>query len=147
MSVIHKSVIAFVPANTPNPHPKPSAPRLKKFSRSQSLTLWHRVTLRTVQQKDPDLTTRQLALLMSVYLGTGPHTVKSLALQLGVTKAVISRAIDRLCKYEFIQRAPDPADGRSVLLKRTSAGIHYLQRFADVIQTELPDGARLLGEG
>jgi len=145
MPVIQKSVTAFAPSRVSTP-PKPSQPHLKKFSRTDNLSLWHNVTLRTVQQKGPDLTTRQLALLMSVYLDGGPHTVRSLAGQLGVTKAVISRAIDRLCKYGFIERADDPDDGRSILLKRTPAGIHYLQRFADIIQTEMPDGARLLGE-
>ena len=142
MSVIQKSVTAFAPL--PTSRDTRRAP-LKKFSRTDNLTLWHRVTLQTVRQNDPDLTTRQLALLMSVYLDGGPHTVRSLAAQLGVTKAVISRAVNRLCKYDFIQRAPDPDDGRSVILKRTSAGIHYLQKFADIIQTELPDGTRLLG--
>ncbi len=148
MSVIQKPVTAFAS----QPHletthtPKPLAPYLKKFSRTDNLALWYNVTLQTVRQKSPDLTTRQLALLMSVYLDKGPHTVRSLADKLGVTKAVISRAVDRLCKYEFIQRAPDPADGRSVLLKRTPGGIHYLQKFADIIQTEMPDNARLLGK-
>jgi len=144
MSAVQKSVTAFDPLRV-RPQ-RLNEPRLKKFTRTDNLTLWHRVTLRTVQQKGPDLTTRQLAILMSVYLEGGPHTVRSLAAQLGVTKAVISRAINRLCKYSFVQRVPDPDDGRSILLKRTPAGIHYLQKFADIIQTELPDGARLLGE-
>jgi len=143
MSALQKSVTAFVPAYDPRPSP---ALRVKKFSRTDNLALWHNVTLQTVQQNGPDLTTRQLALLMSVYLDSGPHTVRSLAAQLGVTKAVISRAVDRLCKYGFIQRAPDPNDGRSVLLKRTSTGIHYLQGFADIIHGQMPDGARLLGQ-
>lgn len=142
MSVIQKSVTAFTPIFEPQPN---HTVRLKKFSRTDNLTLWHNVTLQTVQQSGPDLTTRQLALLMSVYLETGPHTVRSLAAQLSVTKAVISRAVDRLCKYEFIERAADPNDGRSILLKRTSAGIHYLQQFADIIHSEMPQGARLLG--
>lgn len=143
MPVIQKSVTAFAPIFERQPN---YAPRLKKFSRTDNLTLWHNVTLQTVQQSGPDLTTRQLALLMSVYLGAGPHTVRSLAAQLCVTKAVISRAVDRLCEYEFIQRTSDPSDGRSILLKRTSAGIHYLQQFADIIQDEMPKGARLLGQ-
>jgi len=142
MSVIQKSVTAFVPLT---PTAKYVTPRLKKFSRTDSLALWHHVTLQTVRQKGPDLTTRQLALLMTVYLDEGPHTVRSLAAHLRVTKAVISRAIDRLCKYDFIMRAPDPEDGRSVVMKRTPAGIRYLQNFADIIQTEMPDDARLLG--
>ncbi len=140
MSVIQKPVTRFAPQHslkTPSTH-------LKKFSRTDNLTLWYNVTLRTVRRNEPDLTTRQLALFMRVYLEPGPHTVRSLALELGVTKAVISRALNRLCKYNFIQRADDPDDGRSVLIKRTPAGIQYLQRFGDMIHQEMPDGARLL---
>ncbi|MEP1229570.1 MAG: MarR family transcriptional regulator [Litorimonas sp.] len=140
MSVIQKPVTSFAPKHNTQSSPT----HLKKFSRTDCLTLWYNVTLRTVRRNEPDLTTRQLALFMCVYLEKGPHTVRSLALELGVTKAVISRALNRLCKYNFILRADDPNDGRSVLIKRTSAGIQYLQRFGDIIHQEMPDGARLL---
>lgn len=108
------------------------------LSRTESLALWHRVTLRSVRRDSPDLTTRQLAVLMIVYLETGPHTVRSLAKTLDVTKAVITRAVNCLVKFDYVQRAPDLRDKRSITLTRTSSGIHYLRDFADIIQTELP---------
>ena len=107
-----------------------------QMSRSDALSLWHRVTLETVLSNGPDLSTRQLAILMTVYLENKSHTVRSLAAKLDVTKAVISRALDTLTRYGFVDRAPDPRDKRSVIISRTSGGILYLQRFADIIQTE-----------
>lgn len=107
------------------------------MKRSEALSLWHRVTLETVIAQGPDLSTRQLAILMSVYLESSSHTVKSLSEKLNVTKAVISRALDTLSKHGFVARAPDPSDKRSIIVTRTSGGILYLQRFADIIQTEI----------
>jgi len=116
----------------------PQPIRSNKLSRKDSLAFWHRVTLQTVRADTPDLSARQLAMLMSIYLEAGPHTVRSLAKHLGVTKAAISRATDSLCKIGYIERKPDHRDKRSVILARTSAGIHFLSEFADIIQAERP---------
>ena len=110
----------------------------EKVSRKDSLAFWHRVTLATVRSDAPDLSARQLAMLMTIYLEDGLHTVRSLAKHLDVTKAAISRATDSLCKLGYIERKPDHRDRRSIVLARTSAGIHYLSEFADIIQAERP---------
>jgi DNA-binding MarR family transcriptional regulator len=110
---------------------------ISRTKRSDALALWHRVTLETVISNGPDLSARQLAILMSVYLESTSHTVKSLSEKLNVTKAVVSRALDTLTKHGFVKRAPDPSDRRSVIVTRTSGGILYLQRFADIIQSEI----------
>ncbi len=112
--------------------------RPAKLSRKDSLAFWHRVTLQMVRSDAPDLSARQLAMLMSIYLEDGPHTVRSLAKHLGVTKAAISRATDSLSKLGYLERKPDHRDKRSVVLARTSAGIHFLSEFADTIQSERP---------
>lgn len=117
-------------------HPVVQKVQSERFSRKDSLAFWHRVTLATVRSDAPDLSARQLAMLMTVYLEDGLHTVRSLAKHLGVTKAAISRATDSLCKLGFIERKPDHRDKRSVVLARTSAGIHFLSEFADIIQAE-----------
>ena len=111
---------------------------VEKVSRKESLAFWHRVTLATVRSDDPDLSARQLAMLMTIYLEDGLHTVRSLAKHLDVTKAAISRATDSLCKMGYIERKADHRDKRSVILARTSAGIHFLSEFADIIQAERP---------
>ena len=70
--------------------------------RSDALALWHRVTLETVISNGPDLSARQLAILMSVYLESTSHTVKSLSEKLNVTKAVISRGLDTSVSYTHL---------------------------------------------
>lgn len=107
-----------------------------KLGRAEALQLWHRVNLGSVLAAQPDLTTRQTALLMCVYLEEGPHTVRSLARQLNVTKAVITRALNTLGGYGFISRGVDLRDKRSVLIKRTGVGARYLSDFADRLQVE-----------
>lgn len=109
-----------------------------RLSRRDSLAFWHRVTLANVRSDAPDLSARQMAMMMSIYLEDGPHTVRSLASHLQVTKAAISRATDSLCKLGYIVRKPDLRDKRSVLLARTSKGIHFLSAMGDTIQSELP---------
>lgn len=107
-----------------------------RLSRAEALQLWHRVNLGSVLADQPDLTTRQLALLTCVYLEPSPHTVRSLAARLNVTKAVITRALNTLGQYGFITRAPDPKDGRSVLVRRTGRGSRYLSDFAERVRFE-----------
>lgn len=119
-----------------SPRPNETA----RMNNSDALSLWHRVTLDSVMGDDPDLTSRQFALLTTVYLEAGPHTVRSLALRLSVTKAVISRALDTLASYQFIERRPDPRDKRSVVVVRTAKGSTYLTRFAESIRREMKLG-------
>lgn len=122
--------------------PSRSRPPIKasRLSSTVALALWKDVTVASVAGDMPDLSARQTAVLMCVYLEEGPHTVRSLAARLDVTKAVISRAIDRLKSYGYIVRADDPRDRRSIVLRRTPDGINYLRAFANLIQGELPDG-------
>lgn len=122
--------------NTETAHQVVRKIQAERISRKESLAFWHRVTLATVRSDTPDLSARQLAMLMSIYLEDGLHTVRSLAKHLDVTKAAISRATDSLCKLGYIERKPDHRDKRSVVLARTSAGIHFLSEFADIIQAE-----------
>jgi len=118
----------------------PARRKAARMNNSDALSLWHRVTLDSVMGDDPDLTSRQFAVLTSVYLEKGPHTVRSLAGRLSVTKAVISRALDTLASYNFIERRPDPRDKRSVVIVRTARGSTFLTHFAETIRTEMKLG-------
>lgn len=106
----------------------------KHMTRSEALGLWYEVTLDSVRGETPDLSARQMTILMTVYLRPAPHTVRSLAAHLDVTKAVITRALDTLGVHGFIDRARDPNDKRSVLVRRTGRGSSYLAQFADSIR-------------
>jgi DNA-binding MarR family transcriptional regulator len=100
---------------------------------SQALTLWRDVTFDLVRDGDEDLSSRQLAVLLTVYLEPPPHTVRGLAAKLAVTKPVITRALDTLGRLELVTRHRDPADRRNVLVQRTLKGALAVERLGDVI--------------
>ena len=82
---------------------------------------------------DQDLTQRQLAILLSVYIEPPPHTVRGLAKHLGVTKPVITRALDTLGQMGLLDRRRDERDRRNVIIRRTVEGSQYLERLADLV--------------
>ncbi len=100
---------------------------------SQALRLWQTVSLSEVNAGMPDLSHRQLAILLTVYLEPPPHTVRALAATLGVTKPVVTRALDTMGALKLVTRHRDEDDRRNVLIKRTVEGALYLERFGDVI--------------
>lgn len=100
---------------------------------SQALRLWQQVNLAEVQADTPDLTMRQMTILLTVYLDPPPHTVRGLAGKLGVTKPVITRALDTLGSLKLLLRHRDERDRRNVLVRRTVEGALFVERFGDVI--------------
>ena len=99
----------------------------------QALRLWQDVSLALVRGDEPDLSTRQLTVLITVYLEPQPHTVRALAARLSVTKPVITRALDTMGRQGLIARKRDPADRRNVLVQRTVNGALFLERLGDLI--------------
>ena len=93
-----------------------------------------------VRSGRPDLTNRQLALVMLVYRTDGPHTVRGIAAVLHVTKPVITRALDTLCGLDFVRRERDPADRRSLFVRPTKSGQEFLDALASIM-----DGAYVAG--
>lgn len=82
----------------------------------------------SVSSNGPDLTARQLAVFLKVYLEPGvEHTVRGLAAELNVAKPVITRSLDRLEEFDFAKRETDPKDRRSVIPRRTPTGSAYLR--------------------
>jgi DNA-binding MarR family transcriptional regulator len=80
-----------------------------------------------VRRDGPDLSARQLGVLLTVYLSEGPHTVRGLAAELNVSKPAITRALDRLGEFDLARRKLDPMDRRSVLVQRTVNGAALLR--------------------
>lgn len=95
---------------------------------------WMNVLVRYVQSNQPDLTNRQLALLLIVYLLPGPHTVRGLAAQLHVSKPVITRALNSLSALNYLRRQRDESDLRNVLVEQTPDGNDFLTTFAELIE-------------
>jgi DNA-binding MarR family transcriptional regulator len=96
----------------------------------QALSLWLDVTSQAVKAKGPDLTTRQTAMMLTIYLETGPHTVRGLAKKLGVGKPVIVRAIDALSDAGLLTRVADLTDRRNVFIEGTDFGASQLGDYA-----------------
>ncbi len=104
-----------------------------QISDIQALDLWRRATITSVRRDAPDLTARQMAMLLAVYLTEPPHTVRGLADLLRVSKPAVTRAVDRLSDLELVRRKIDDGDRRSVLIQRTVRGSVFLREFAELI--------------
>jgi DNA-binding MarR family transcriptional regulator len=89
-----------------------------------------------VRSGQPDLTNRQMALMLLVYLTPGPHTVRGLANILGVSKPVITRALNTLGALGYLRRVRDEADRRNVFVAKTSTGQEFLEGFEQNIEQE-----------
>jgi DNA-binding MarR family transcriptional regulator len=103
------------------------------LSIAKALKLWHDVSLAMVRDNEPDLSVRQITILLTIYLEAPPHTVRDLARKLGVSKPVITRALDSMGKLELVSRRRDTEDRRNVLVQRTVKGALFLERLADTI--------------
>lgn len=95
----------------------------------RSLTGWMRTLIGYVRSGEPDLTNRQMALLMLVYLTPGPHTVRGLASVLGVSKPVVTRALNTLGSLGYLRRQRDQDDRRNIFVVRTEDGTEFLEGF------------------
>lgn len=100
---------------------------------SQALRLWQDVVFAQVRDGERDLTLRQMAVLLTVYLEPPPHTVRGLAEKLAVTKPVITRALDTMGRLGLVTRRRDEADRRNVLVHRTLEGALAVERLGDII--------------
>ena len=93
-----------------------------------------RTMVASVRGSGPDLTARQLAVFLKIYLEPGAeHTVRGLAAELNVSKPAITRALDRLEELDFSRRQTDPKDRRSVIARRTTPGSAYLRTLSGYV--------------
>lgn len=101
-----------------------------------ALTDWREALVGYVRSGKPDLTNRQMALLLSVYLTPGPHTVRGLARMLAVSKPVVTRALNTLGTLGYLRRERDEADRRNIFVARTDTGADFLEGFGSLIDSE-----------
>jgi len=100
---------------------------------AQALRLLHEFDLAIVTGGEPDLSARQLAVLLTVYLEPPPHTVRGLAAKLRVTKPVITRALDTMGELGLVSRRRDTEDRRNVVIQRTVEGALYVEKLGDLL--------------
>lgn len=100
---------------------------------AQALKLLHDFNLALATDDEPDLSVRQLAVLLTVYLDPPPHTVRGLAGKLNVTKPVITRALDTMGKLGLVSRRRDEHDKRNVIIQRTVKGALAVEKLGDLL--------------
>jgi len=110
-----------------------------ELSELQALDIWRKAVVQSVRRDAPDLSARQMALLLSVYLTPPPHTVRGLAVTLNISKPAITRAVSRLAELELVRRKTDETDRRSVLIQRTVRGSVFLREYGELIATAARD--------
>ncbi|HEX5779787.1 MAG TPA: MarR family winged helix-turn-helix transcriptional regulator [Xanthobacteraceae bacterium] len=92
-----------------------------------------------VRDGEPDLSARQLTILLTIYLEPPPHTVRGLAAKLGVTKPVITRALDTMGRIGLLSRRRDDSDRRNVVVQRTVKGALFVERLGDMLMAKAKD--------
>jgi DNA-binding MarR family transcriptional regulator len=114
--------------------PKRPEPQMPVYlNQDDALAIWRDALSASVRSDGPDLSSRQMAILMTVYTQSPPHTVRGLSDSLNISKPAISRALDRLGQLGFVRRRRDDYDRRSVQVQRTVKGAVFLSEFADLV--------------
>lgn len=99
----------------------------------KSLEMMRRVSSDALQGATADLTARQFALLLSIFLRPGPHSVRELAERMDLPKPAVTRALDVLEKNGFVRRKKDRADKRDVSVHRTVKGAVFLYDYGESV--------------
>ncbi len=103
------------------------------------LNIWRHAVVESVRQDGPDLSARQMAILLTVYLVSPPHTVRGLATALAISKPAVSRALDAMGALGLVRRKTDERDRRSVLIVQTVKGTMFLHDFAEFVDNAKED--------
>jgi DNA-binding MarR family transcriptional regulator len=103
------------------------------LTQDDALALWREALCTSVRDDGPDLSARQMSILLTVYTLAPPHTVRGLSESLNISKPAVSRALDRLGTLGYIRRRRDDYDRRSVQVQRTVKGAVFLSEFADIV--------------
>lgn len=107
------------------------------------LANWMRALINYVRSGKPDLTNRQMALLLLVHSTPGPHTVRGLARVLDVSKPVVTRALNTLSSLGYLRRERDDADRRNIFVAPTRTGAQFLDGFERLIDGQEHGGRQL----
>ncbi|MGH0033255.1 MAG: MarR family winged helix-turn-helix transcriptional regulator [Myxococcota bacterium] len=78
-------------------------------------------------------------------VGSGARLTE-LAERAGMTKQAMGQLVDDLESLGYVERIPDPADGRAKIVRLTPDGRSFLDDAADVVSAIWDDYASLLGE-
>lgn len=80
------------------------------------------------------------------HLDTEGTTITSLAARIGTSRQAVSQLARAIEAAGFVQRVPNPTDGRSILVRHTEAGRRLLLDALDVMAAIEADYGRRVGE-
>jgi DNA-binding MarR family transcriptional regulator len=98
-----------------------------------SLEMMRRVSADAVRGAAADLTARQFAVLLAIFMRPGPHAIRDLSKFLTLPKPAVTRALDVLERHGFVVRKKDRADGRDVSVHRTVKGAVFLYDYGESV--------------
>ena len=98
------------------------------------LSILRQAVVGLVKRDGPDLSARQLTIFLVCYAEDEAQTVRGLAKQLNISKAAVSRGLDRLMEFDLIRRKGDPLDRRSILVQRTPTGHSLLRELRGIMK-------------
>jgi len=99
----------------------------------QALAIWHSSLKSALHGEAAVLSTRQMALLLAVYLDPPPHTLRTLAADLKISESATARALQVLERHDFVRRRRDQEDRRNMLVMRTVKGAVHLHDFGELV--------------
>ncbi len=102
----------------------------------EALNLWKDTVIDIVRRGDEDLSNRQIAIFLKVYMMPAPHTVKAISTDLKISKPAVTRALDKLSDLGYIRRKTSDKDNRVVFIQRTVKGSVFLREFGDLIASK-----------
>ena len=90
----------------------------------EALLSAHAVLMKQFAAEDiwADVSMREYDVLYTLSKGREPLRLCDLNRHVLLSQPALSRLVDRLAERGFVERRPDPADGRSTLLSLTEAG-------------------------
>ena len=92
------------------------------------------ISARLARELHPDLDGAAYGLL-ALLQDTGPLRASVLVTRLGLDKSTVSRQVASLVDLGFVDRAPDPVDGRAQVLTASAEGAARLSRIREARRT------------
>ncbi len=80
-------------------------------------------------------------------IGTRGCRLTDLARRAGMTKQAMGQIVDDLQRLGYVERTPDPADGRAKIVRFTSAGHDFVCDASETMARIWGEYASLLGDG
>ena len=109
-----------------------------------SLEMLHRVSSEVVRTGDVDLSSRQFAVLLSVFMRSEADSIRELSTRLDLPKPAVTRALDVLENNGFVRRKRDRDDKRDVSVHRTVKGAVFLYDYGENVASHAEESVKCL---